>query len=449
VSDLDPGAIWRRATLLARQRRDDLARQELLALLAIDPGCAPAHALLSELSVRAGERERAREEAEAAIAADPGAGIGHYALARVLAELGRLEAAEAAIGRAIELEPEDPDHHGLRAGIRIDRKRFDDALADADAGLALDPQHAICLNFRSHALVRLGRQREATDTLDAALAHDPENPFTHQSRGFALLQRGDAAGALHHFREALRLDPTLDGARAGLVEALKARNPVYRMVLRFFLWMERFSSARQRQILLGAWVVMYFGRKALERVDGMGGVAAALGYGWFGVVMLTICAVPFFNLLLLLHPLGRHALPPRQRLDALLLGGAALVAIVVVALDVAEIGPWTELGSLVAVCWLLPVAGIGAVGDGWPRRVMQGFSAAVPIAYGWYSWRLEALLARADALIAAGRDSLADADAIALKAALDQHASLYGTLVLAIMLSTWFVAMVPKRWSHR
>ncbi len=448
MSDPDPGAIWRRAALLAQQRRDDLARQELLRLLTIDPGFAPAHALLSELSVRAGEKARAREEAEAAIAADPGAGIGHYALARALVELERLDQAEAAIGRAIELEPEDPDHHGLRAGIRIDRKRFVAALADADAGLALDPQHAICLNLRSQALVRLGRQREATDTLDAALAHDPANPFTHQSRGFALLQRGDAAGALHHFREALRLDPTMDGARAGLVEALKSRNPIYRTVLRFFLWMERFSAARQRQVLLGAWAAMYFGRKALQRVDGMEGVAEGLGFAWFGVVMLTTCAVPFFNLLLLVHPLGRHALPSRQRLDALLLGGAALVAIVVVALDVADVGRWTELGSLATVCWLLPVAGIGAVGDGWPRRVMQGFAATMAVVFAWYAWRLETLLARADELIAAGRDSRADAETVALRAALDQHASLYGTLVLAIMLSTWFVAMVPKRWSH-
>ena len=67
-----------------------------------------------------------------------------------------------------------------------------------------------------------------------SLAHDPENPYTHQARGFALLQQGDAKGALVHFQEALRRDPQSRGARAGLVEALKAQNPLYRVVLAWF-----------------------------------------------------------------------------------------------------------------------------------------------------------------------------------------------------------------------
>ena len=65
------------------------------------------------------------------------------------------------------------------------------------------------------ALVRLGRRDEAGATLEAALARDPENAVTHANQGWARLHAGDFRGALEHFREALRLNPSLEWARAG------------------------------------------------------------------------------------------------------------------------------------------------------------------------------------------------------------------------------------------
>ena len=79
----------------------------------------------------------------------------------------------------------------------------------------------------------------------SALANDPENALTHANQGWALLHRGDHAKALEHFREALRIDPELDWARAGIVEALKARHLIYRLMLRFFLWIGRQASVAQ------------------------------------------------------------------------------------------------------------------------------------------------------------------------------------------------------------
>lgn len=68
--------------------------------------------------------------------------------------------------------------------------------------------------------------------------------------------QGDAKQVLTHCQEARRRDPTLAGARAGLVEALKARNPIYRMVLDWFLRLERFErfkSQRRLQIVISLW----------------------------------------------------------------------------------------------------------------------------------------------------------------------------------------------------
>ena len=54
------------------------------------------------------------------------------------------------------------------------------------------------------------------------------------------MHAGDFRGALEHFREALRLNPSPEWARAGLVEALKARYPSAAS-LRYFLWMSTLS----------------------------------------------------------------------------------------------------------------------------------------------------------------------------------------------------------------
>src|SRR5690606_22813560 len=149
--------------------------------------------------------------------------------------------------------------------IRFRQERWDDAVQAADAGLAIEPQDTDCLNLRSLALTKLGRGKEATASVEASLAHDPNNPYTHQAIGFAKLHQGDAKQALVHFQEALRRDPTLDGARQGLVEALKAGNPIYRTVLGWFLWLERFEPQRRTQILIGIWIATMVLRRLLAK----------------------------------------------------------------------------------------------------------------------------------------------------------------------------------------
>jgi len=108
---------------------------------------------------------------------------------------------------------------------------------------ALDPEHAGCLNLRAMAEVKLGRKAQAAATIEAALARDPENAGTHANRGWTYLEESDPGRALEHFREALRLDPENEWAREGMVEALKARHGVYRLVLRCFLWMQKLGES--------------------------------------------------------------------------------------------------------------------------------------------------------------------------------------------------------------
>jgi tetratricopeptide (TPR) repeat protein len=426
---------WQRAALLFNQRRYDLATQELRLLLTEAPEHWPAHALLAQTLVETAADDRGLDEAlgearrAVALAPDEPQALG--AVAAVHWARRELDQAAAANAQAIALDPDDVHHRRVQAQIRLGQKRWADALAAADAGLEIDPEDTDCLNLRAFALVKLGRSAEATDAVDASLARDPDNAQTHQARGFARLNAGDADGAVHHFQEALRRDPMLDGARAGLVEALKAKNPLYRQVLRWFLWLERFSGKQQIAIVFGLWLAARAGSAAL-REAGQPMAATLVTYSWLGFVLLTTCAVPIFNLLLLLHPLGRVALERRARNDALLLGAALLAALGVGAHAWLGDATWSEIGWIFWLIYLLPVAGIGVFHPGWGRAVLQVFCAAAAVAFVWWVVRLEQLL------------PVWNSAPPAISPELRAHVELFWQLVMAVALSTWFVMLAPK-----
>ena len=236
----------------------------------------------------------------------------HYVRGRVLHARDRHEEAEAAVAEAIRLDSENPDYFWLAGAIQFERRRWSAALSLAEQGLAVDPEHAGCVNLRAMALVQLGRKGEAGQAIGAALARDPDNAVTHANQGWALLHQGDHQKVLEHFREALRLEPELEWARAGIVEALKARNVVYRWMLRYFLWMSRLSSQAQWGIILGG----YFGYRMLATVarkhEGVAPYAWALMIAYIGFAVMTWLADPLFNLLLRLNRFGRLALSRKQ-----------------------------------------------------------------------------------------------------------------------------------------
>ncbi|MBK8098473.1 MAG: tetratricopeptide repeat protein [Planctomycetes bacterium] len=440
---MEPEAIWRRAVLLLEQQRWQLAIAELRRLLTVVPDHPMAHALLARALAMDGDLDAALVEARAAIAADPTSDVAHGALAMVLWQRHEHEPAAKAIAAAIELDPEDVDHHSTLAQIRLSQGRLPEALAAADAGLAIEPEDTDCLNLRAVALTRLGRGAEATDTVDSSLARDPDNPYTHQARGFALLQRGDPAGALHHFREALRRDPNLDGARAGLVEALKAKNPLYRIVLGWFLWLGRFSGARQVQIMIGLWLGSRLARGALERA-GYESAALVVSFAWIGFVLLTSCAVPLFNLLLLLHPVGRHALETGARRHAMLLGTAVLITIAIGGYGAWDGPVWAVVGWLFWLVFLLPLAGLGVFHPGWARTVLAVFCVVLVVAWiVWAVW-LQLQVAPMVALAAGGKAAFEQGGGPAMLQAVKATVEWHVSLLWAGALSTWYVLLAPK-----
>src|SRR5262249_11867800 len=129
----------------------------------------------------------------------------------------------------------------------------------AEEGLEQDPEHVSCNNLRAMALVKLGRNAEAGTTIATALERQPENAFSHANQGWGFLHQGNHQKALEHFPGSLRLDPEMEYARAGIVEAMKPRHWIYALFLRYFLWMARLSGKAQWAIIIGG----YIGYRAL------------------------------------------------------------------------------------------------------------------------------------------------------------------------------------------
>ncbi len=373
-------ARFDRAELLYQQSRHELAAHELRQILAVAPENPPAHALLALCLIERKQFDEAQREAEVAVGQGPDFAFAHYARARVLEERNDFDGAAAAIGEAVRLEPTDADFHAQHAQIRFNRHEWALALAAAETGLQFDPEHVAANNLRAMALVKLGRKAEAGQTIDATLARSPENSFTHANRGWTLLESGDRKQALHHFQESLRLDPTNNWARAGVVEALKAGNPIYAVMLRYFLWMQKLSQGAQWAVIIG----LFVGNKLLgawaASNPAMKKWVLPIQLVYLGFVLLTWLAQPIFNLLLRLNRYGRLALSEEQTRAANLVGTCLFTGLTSLGIAIAAGFPlWLIVLTLVSFGLALPVSAIFKCHEGWPRKVMTAYASAMAL----------------------------------------------------------------------
>src|SRR5215471_4188361 len=245
------GVHLERALMLYEQSRFDLAEREVRMDLEADPGNATAQALLALCQAERGLTREATWSAQEAVTREPDLPFAHYALASVMQDRERLDEAQQSILEAIRLDPKNTNYLAQLASIRCDQGRWQDALESTEQGLRLDAEHIASINLRALALNKLGRAAESRAAIESALARDPLNAVTHANLGWACLQKGDATKAQEHFREALRLDSEFAMARHGLVECFKTRYVVYRILLRFMLWMAGLSKRWQWGIILG------------------------------------------------------------------------------------------------------------------------------------------------------------------------------------------------------
>jgi tetratricopeptide (TPR) repeat protein len=353
-----------RARLLYQQSRYDLAETELRQALGQDPEHAYGHSLLALTLMHRKQLKDATSEAQQAIHLAPDYPFAHYALAKVWYERNDPGASRTAIDEAIRLDPENADYRFLLGAIHYDQKRWKEALQAVEEGLQFDALNASCTNLRAMTLVKLGRRVEAGAAIGAALARDPENAVTHANQGWALLHDGKAAEALAHFKESLRVNPNSEWARQGIVEALKARNRVYALMLSGVLWMSTLSPRARWGVFAAGYL--------LSRITG-------LMLLWFAVILLTWIAQPFFNLLLRLDPFGRLALSRRQIVESNWIGALMALSLLSVVAYFVSKQDAVLVSAIMFGLLTMPVAGAFRVQPGWPRRFMSVYAGLMAL----------------------------------------------------------------------
>jgi hypothetical protein len=183
-----------------------------------------------------------------------------------------------------------------------------------------------------------------------------------------MLHEGRPKEAMEHFREALRLDPDMEFARGGIVEAMKARWWPYGLLLRLWLRLGRFGRKGQWAIVVGLVLVVNLASRVGKEspslkpwTDGLTTV-----YFWFAVATWT--AGPVFDLLLHLNRFGRLALSRDQRRGATLIGAILLGALGCLGLAAAG---WKDGVAFATgfVLLMLPASAVFSCAPGRPRWI--------------------------------------------------------------------------------
>ncbi|NQU21227.1 MAG: tetratricopeptide repeat protein [Candidatus Nealsonbacteria bacterium] len=373
-----------RARLLYDQRRYEQAEQEVGLALAELPDDPLAHALMAMCLLVREQYAEATQHAEEAVGLAPDEAFMHFTLAQVWHGRNYPENAEASLREAISLDPLQPEQYMLLAVIEMRQDRWDRSLEAADAALALDPEHVPARNLRMMVLRVLGSEQSSGDELRATLALAPDDANTHANLAWYCLEHGERDQAMHHFRDALRLDPESEWARHGMIETLKARSLLYRPWLNCFFWI-----AKRAMRVMGAWWMPLLGAfgflvaylAIVEAVDDprkftilwpLLAVLVVFGLG-------PLLAVPLSNLALRLHPFGRLVLSRDERLASNWIAGSLLAVVVAgVVCWVWPNGPTTIVAVFLSVM-LLPIGVTFKCDAPSPRGDMVLYTTAVGI----------------------------------------------------------------------
>lgn len=248
--------------ILLNQQKYAEAEKAVKEILAENPINPHLLSILAEVFLHQGKFDEAHNAVDQAIALVPNWHYLFYIKSRIAFHGDDLNQAEKYINQAIELVPNDADCFAVLAQIQLSRKQYETALETANQALALDPEHLQALNIRSSVLIKLKNSEAAFQTIEGALRGDPNNAYTHANYGWGLLENGDHKKALEHFKEALKIDPNSQFAQSGMLEALKATSPFYRMFLKYAFFMNALTSKYQWGVIIG----FYLGFRVLKNI---------------------------------------------------------------------------------------------------------------------------------------------------------------------------------------
>jgi tetratricopeptide (TPR) repeat protein len=364
-------ALMQRARLLLQQNRTEQAAEQLMQVLAHEPDLSEAHALLALCWLENKDKwHDATREAEYAIHLEPDSPLAHYVHACVLDKRSRTNEAIEAIVEAIRLDPSSSHYYAKHAALLAQKTKWQEALEAASIGLSLDPEDTSCASLRAFALERLGRTTDALAESAKAVSRAPDSGDAHSMRGWALLQNGKYQEAQIAFREALRLEPTHEFARLGMIQALNSNNFLFRMMFRFHSFASRMGSSSQWMLIIGLLVGMRALRAFAAANPQWQPYVTPISILYIAFCMLSWIADPLFNAFLRFHPFGKFLLSQKEKWASSIVAGL-LIAAILTALTLGIQQDWVGaiLMGLVFVFLSIPVTIAFNVDRGWPRWV--------------------------------------------------------------------------------
>ncbi|MGE0488689.1 MAG: tetratricopeptide repeat protein [Vulcanimicrobiota bacterium] len=361
---------YQKAQILFEQQKYSQALEEIQGHLSEQAEDADALALGALCQLHLENYQQATEMATQAQGAEPDNPVGHYAGAVVFRHRNRPDEAAFCLKAALSLAPDNPDYLSLAAFLAIDRSDWARAREWAEKGLEFAPYHEGLVNARALALIRSGLKSDAREALENALAEDPENALTLANLGWVELESNNRQKALERFQQALTLEPELEWARDGFVNALRMQYPFYGVILKYNLWMVKHSHQVQQQML----VVSYIAKRALdglaERYPALATVLAPLLLVWRLFTYLTWVARAATSLLLRLNPYGRKILTAEEVIESNLIGSLWLGALLCWLYNTLIGSVTAYIGNVMFVTAPLLCGATFSCHKGWPRQVM-------------------------------------------------------------------------------
>lgn len=316
-----------RGELMLQQGRYDDAAAFFKEAISANPENDSAYAELSTcLLEMEGRRKDALLAIDEAIALDPEQGSYRALRALVLCRLDRGEEALEAAAEAIALDPEAAFSYAAKAQAYMTLERWGAAEEQAKKSLQLDGDNHFAGNLLAMCLRLQGKKEENDQAVAQLLAENPEDLLAHYNAGWSALQDNDNKKAEEHFKEALRIDPSFDGAREGLKESFAARSAFYRAYLKYCFFMQRFTEKARWAIVIGFYLAYRFGMSVLSKINPILAIVFAAVYLIF--VLWGWLAPGIGHFMILLDRSARHALKKTEKLDGLAVGGGLLLGLV-------------------------------------------------------------------------------------------------------------------------
>lgn len=328
----------RRAQILMGQDRYAEAEKEIGQAMNQQPNDPFALAMLSECYLETERRPLALDLAQQALSLAPQFTYFYHNLARAQFFNKKIEDCRNTILEGMRLDPNDADFFLLLSQIEYYLENWEASLKAADQGMELSPENVQMINQRTQALVKLNRKAEAAETIDFALNRAPEDSYAHANKGWVAIEQDDYDTAVKHFKESLRLDPTNEYTRTGLKEAIKAKNIVYRYVLKYFLWLGKMQEKSRWFFIVGFYLLYQFVLRISDSFPWLSTILMPFIVFYILMAFSSWIAMPVSNAFLRFHPVGKHALTDNEK-------NASTAVVILIAGSILSVATFFILGN--------------------------------------------------------------------------------------------------------